>query len=197
MKNKHTTIYLVRHGEVHNPQQVLYGRLPGFGLSKRGQEQARTLGLKLHGKKISKIYASPLERAQETAKLAGEVFGISEVVSDMRLLEVDMPFAGISMRKFMAMGNTYKEKFFAQGMERPETMAARMQAFLQDILKLHQGQKILAVSHGDPITAAFAKLTGIPLIGETFDEHLPMHTHGVQFEFDNHGKVRAATKFHY
>ncbi|HME18086.1 MAG TPA: histidine phosphatase family protein, partial [Mycobacterium sp.] len=62
-----TRIHLVRHGEVHNPEGVLYGRLPGFRLSDKGIRQAQAVADALAGRDIVALIASPLQRAQETA----------------------------------------------------------------------------------------------------------------------------------
>ncbi|MDP7364835.1 MAG: histidine phosphatase family protein, partial [Candidatus Latescibacteria bacterium] len=65
-----TTIYLVRHGEVHNPEQIIYGRLPGFGLSTKGREQVEAAATALEKlKPFDVLYSSPLQRAQESAAL--------------------------------------------------------------------------------------------------------------------------------
>ncbi|MGZ4531393.1 MAG: histidine phosphatase family protein, partial [Mycobacteriaceae bacterium] len=62
-----TIVHLVRHGEVHNPEGVLYGRLPGFTLSDVGKSQAKTVASALDNHDITYVVASPLQRAQETA----------------------------------------------------------------------------------------------------------------------------------
>ena len=60
-------MHLLRHGEVHNPDGVLYGRLPGFHLSERGRQMAQMVGDHLAARDVACVVASPLERAQETA----------------------------------------------------------------------------------------------------------------------------------
>ncbi len=62
-----TRIHLVRHGEVYNPDGILYGRLPGFHLSDTGREQAVAVADALAGRDVVAVIASPLQRAQETA----------------------------------------------------------------------------------------------------------------------------------
>ncbi len=62
-----TVVHLVRHGEVHNPEGLLYGRLPGFGLSDRGEAQAKLVATALAGSDVGAVVASPLLRAQQTA----------------------------------------------------------------------------------------------------------------------------------
>ncbi|KZS57066.1 histidine phosphatase family protein [Mycobacterium ostraviense] len=62
-----TRVHVVRHGEVHNPSGVLYGRLPGFQLSDAGRAQAVAVADFLAGRDVVAVIASPLQRAQETA----------------------------------------------------------------------------------------------------------------------------------
>ena len=60
-------IHFVRHGEVHNPDKILYGRLDGFGLSERGTQMADRSASALATRPIAKIFSSPLQRAVESA----------------------------------------------------------------------------------------------------------------------------------
>jgi broad specificity phosphatase PhoE len=62
-----TVVHVMRHGEVHNPDKILYGRLPDYHLSERGQAQAQAVAEWLAERDITYVVASPLERAQETA----------------------------------------------------------------------------------------------------------------------------------
>ncbi|BDZ45909.1 histidine phosphatase family protein [Naasia aerilata] len=73
-----TRLHLVRHGEVANPGKVLYGRLPGFGLSDRGREMAARASEALAelGRPVSRILSSPLERAVESAEPIAQRFGL-------------------------------------------------------------------------------------------------------------------------
>jgi broad specificity phosphatase PhoE len=64
---EHTRVHLVRHGEVYNPDGVLYGRLAEFHLSEKGRAQAAAVADALADRDIVAVIASPLERAQETA----------------------------------------------------------------------------------------------------------------------------------
>src|SRR5579859_2630210 len=74
-----TTVFLVRHAEVHNPQDILYGRLPRYRLSGRGIAQAVLSGRFLAGRSIEAIYTSPLLRARQTAKIVAEVADLTDV----------------------------------------------------------------------------------------------------------------------
>jgi broad specificity phosphatase PhoE len=97
-----TTIHLLRHGEVHNPEGVLYGRLPGYHLSERGHAMAQTVAGHLSGqgddgsprRDVVAVIASPLQRAQETAAPIAAAFGL-EVGTDERLIEAANHFEGM------------------------------------------------------------------------------------------------------
>jgi broad specificity phosphatase PhoE len=88
-----TTIHLLRHGEVHNPTGVLYGRLPDFHLSDLGREMADRAAGVLSSRDITVVTASPLERAQETAAPIGAALGL-QVGVDPDLIEADNVFEG-------------------------------------------------------------------------------------------------------
>ena len=88
-------IHLVRHGEVHNPSGVLYGRLPNFHLSETGHLMAKEAAeqLKAMDIKVSAIYTSPLVRAQESAKPIEELFGVDAKTNEL-LIEPHNVFEG-------------------------------------------------------------------------------------------------------
>jgi broad specificity phosphatase PhoE len=86
-------VHLVRHGEVHNPAGVLYGRLPGYRLSDRGEQMAKDAAAALAGHDVRVVVASPLERARQTAAPIAAQFGL-EVRVDDRLIESGNLFEG-------------------------------------------------------------------------------------------------------
>lgn len=88
-----TRVHLVRHGEVFNPDGVLYGRLPGFGLSAQGELQAERVAAHLAGEDVVAVVASPMLRAQQTAKpvAAAHEQGVD---TDDRLIEAANAFEG-------------------------------------------------------------------------------------------------------
>jgi broad specificity phosphatase PhoE len=81
-----TVVHLLRHGEVHNPNHVLYGRLPGYHLSANGRMMAAAAADYFEGRPVAAVFASPLERAQETAQPVAERLGLP-IVTDDRLIE--------------------------------------------------------------------------------------------------------------
>ena len=93
-------IHLVRHGEVHNPEGILYGRMPGYGLSQRGFEMADRVAEVLPQKDphLRALVASPLQRAQETiAPLAARLD--LPVTTDERVIEAQNDFEGTRVTK--------------------------------------------------------------------------------------------------
>ena len=87
------TVHLLRHGEVYNPDHVLYGRLPGFKLSELGERQAIAAADWLAGHDVAHIVSSPLERAQQTAAPLADKLGLDIAVDD-RLIEADNHLQG-------------------------------------------------------------------------------------------------------
>src|SRR5581483_1764760 len=83
----------MRHGEVHNPEGVLYGRLPDYHLSELGKQMAERVADHLAGRDVVHVVASPLERAQETAAPIAAAHGLS-VAADERLIEAENVFQG-------------------------------------------------------------------------------------------------------
>ncbi len=156
-----TTIYLVRHGDVHNPEGIFYERIPGFRLSEFGRLQAELLGNYLASKEIGAIYASPLERAQETASYVLSHHPHLSIIADERLIEVSSVKRG-KKQKDLAVDhwNFYKPEYTRLGGEKMSDIWERMSHFFREVVRKHEGQAIVAVSHGDPIMIAQAKHRG-------------------------------------
>ena len=90
-----STVHVVRHGEVENPEKILYGRQPGWRLSTRGQEMAQVLGEWSKAIDLGALHVSPLQRAQETAAPIAKAHGIA-ITTDDRLIEAANIFEGKS-----------------------------------------------------------------------------------------------------
>jgi broad specificity phosphatase PhoE len=86
-------VHLLRHGEVHNPGGVLYGRLPGFRLSDLGERQAQAAADWLSRRDITHLVSSPLERARQTAAPLAAATGLAAAVDD-DLIEAANEFEG-------------------------------------------------------------------------------------------------------
>ena len=143
-----TTLYLMRHGHVHNPDEILYGRLPGYFLSDDGIAQAHAAGSWLAGKSVSAIYCSPMERAQQTAGIVAEYMRELKPVVDKRLIEVYTPYEGQKTAKLAAKGwdlySGNKAPF-----ELPADVLIRVLDFFDAMLQRHAGDAVVAVAHGD------------------------------------------------
>lgn len=88
-------VHVMRHGHVHNPDRVLYGRLPHFRLSDAGEAMARAVATHLQdqGHQVTRVVASPLLRAQQTAQHVAQEFGV-QVATDERLIEAGNLYEG-------------------------------------------------------------------------------------------------------
>ncbi|OEV03370.1 histidine phosphatase family protein [Streptomyces oceani] len=88
-----TVVHVVRHGEVHNPEGILYGRLPGYHLSDLGRRMADRVAEDLAERDVTAVVSSPLERAQETAGPIAKAHGLT-AGTDERLIEATNIFQG-------------------------------------------------------------------------------------------------------
>ncbi len=96
MSGTRTVVHFLRHGEVHNPEGILYGRLPGYRLSDNGERQAKLVAEFLAGREITHVVASPLQRAQQTASPLAATFRV-DLVTDERLIESENRFEGLKV----------------------------------------------------------------------------------------------------
>ena len=156
-----TTIHFVRHGEVENPNHVLYERLPGFHLSNRGLKMARATAKYIatvpQMRGISAIYSSPLERTQETAQQIANALQIGPIILDNRLIEAENNFRGKRIgygegalwknNNWKLVSNLWKPSWG----ESYKSIAARVGDFAREQVKNHPGEQIVAVTHESPI----------------------------------------------
>lgn len=156
------TIHLVRHGEVHNPEKILYGRLPGFRLSAAGQQQATAVGQYLATLPITAIYTSPMERAQETAQLAQAAMPHPlPITVDERLNECLTPHQGRPLAEL----ETFGFEIYRGNQPPYETVAdmrRRLLDFATDMQRQHPDEHIAAFTHGDLLVVGFLYAVGQP-----------------------------------
>jgi broad specificity phosphatase PhoE len=160
-----TVVHVVRHGEVHNPGKVLYGRLPGFHLSDLGRQMADRIAERVKGEDITYLVSSPLERAQETAAPSAAVLGLDVAIDD-RLIEAGNVFEGKtfgvgdgSLRRpthWLALRNPFRPSWGEPYIE----IAERMLAAIADARDAARGHQALAVSHQLPVWTARSFATG-------------------------------------
>lgn len=169
-------MHLIRHGEVHNPDHVVYADLPGFGLSPLGFRQAGEAGARLADVDLEAVYASPLQRAQETAAAITDPHAI-EVRIDDRLTEWLMAqgWKGIVWEDLPEQRPGELEQYLADPLDMPfaqeslEQLATRMAQAVDDLAARHVGE-IAVVSHQDPIQAARLALTHRTLATQNDDK---------------------------
>lgn len=151
-----TTVHVLRHGEVFNPDKVLYGRLPGFRLSEAGQQMAKLAAQALAGRDVSYLVSSPLQRAQETAQPIAAEFGLT-IATDDRLIEAGNDFEGQRVTGQDGVlkhpKNWWKYRnFFRPSWGEPYVQVAqRMQAALLSARDQAAGHEAVCVSHQLPI----------------------------------------------
>jgi broad specificity phosphatase PhoE len=152
-----TTIYLVRHCEVENPDGILYGFLPNFGLSAKGKLQAQALGRYFSDKPVAKLYVSPLQRAQETAAaiVAAHQGLHAETTNELIESKFSRYLQGVRPRNVpLQRPGWFVHKFLPGRLRADEgvyAMAARVRAPVMRILRDHPGAGGICVTHGDPI----------------------------------------------
>ena len=153
-----TLIHLVRHGEVHNPEGILYGRIPGYQLSELGRRMAAAAAtaLKEQGAPVSRLIASPLQRAQESAQPWAEAFGLA-VETDNRLIEPRNRFEGkrfefgLQVLARPAVWPWVLNPFRPSWGEPFSSIADRMLAALEDAWLSTPSGDVVLVSHQLPI----------------------------------------------
>ncbi len=154
-----STVHLMRHGEVDNPEGILYGRLPGFGLSRRGQRMVERVAEVLHagGHDIRAVVASPLQRARESAAPTASAFGVP-VLTNEKLTEAGNSFEGLAVNRHrLRLAHPrywprYVNPLEPSWGEPYSAQVARMSQAVRETLRLvPEGGEVLAVSHQLPI----------------------------------------------
>ena len=153
-----TSIYFIRHGEVNNPEKIIYGRLPNFGLTRRGEKQAEEAADFFNDKDIHAIYSSPLDRAKQTAEIIMKKLEIPVIHFSDQLIEVKSSYQGTKSSELDFLQSEVYLQPLDPTDETVEQIATRMMHFLNKITKVHNGKHIVAVSHGDPIMALKAAI---------------------------------------
>ena len=143
-------IHLIRHGEVHNPKQILYGRLPRFALSALGQRQADAAGRYLQQRPLKALFSSPLLRARQTARQIGKYhpdlkIGISGLINEVSTSFEGCPGAEVDARG----GDIYSNA--GDGFEQPVDLVARTQKFVARARARFRSGEVAAVTHGDVV----------------------------------------------
>lgn len=152
----HTVVHVVRHGEVFNPDGILYGRIPGFLLSELGERQAAAIAAHLADHDVVHVVASPLERAQQTAQSIAQAQHV-ELATDERLIEAANKFEGLRV----SVGDgalrspkhwpKFRDPFLPSWGEPYLRIAHRMLGAVHRARALAEGHEAVCVSHQLPI----------------------------------------------
>jgi len=166
---KPTTVLLVRHGQTATTGRVLPGRAPGLHLSDDGRRQAEAAAQRIAKlKRVAAIYASPLERARETAMPIARARSLALRI-ERGLLELDVgSWTGSRLDRLSKRPEWTTVQRYPSGFRFPEgesfvEMQARVTAALARMVEHHRGGVVVAVSHADPIKAALAHALGMHL----------------------------------
>ena len=167
-----TRVHLVRHGLVHNPEGILYGRLPGFRLAEAGELMAQRVADHFAGKAgdgiprdLAVVTASPLERAQQTAAPIGAAFDLP-VGTDADLIEAENHFEGLTVGK--GRGSLLRPEHwpYLRNPFRPSwgepyrAQVARMERAIRAARAAAAGREAVLVSHQLPIWVTRLHLEG-------------------------------------
>ena len=154
-----TTILVVRHAEVRNPKDIVYGRLPRFGLSAAGRVQAETTARFLAARPVAAIYTSPLLRARQTARVLSHYHPQLSPRTSRQLIEVLTGYQG-EPNSILKPGFSFYEPRKTPADETLDEVFDRMARFLRLVLRRHAGETVVAVTHADPLAILRVGLEG-------------------------------------
>jgi len=158
-----TVVHLLRHGKVHNPGNILYGRLPGYRLAASGRAMAQGVADHLRGADIGYLAASSLQRAQETARPLAELTGLP-IVTDDRIIEAANDFEGTAVG-LTTLGRPatwvrLRDPLRPSWGEPYLQIAHRMLAAVYTAVQAADGREAVLVSHQLPIVSVRRYLEG-------------------------------------
>ena len=170
-----TLIIFVRHGKTPTTGTKLPGRAPNLHLSDEGKSQAEMIAKEIEnssssflGKGVSAIYASPMERTQETARPIAKALNL-RVRTLKGLNECDFgDWTGRRLRDLSKLKSwsTVQKKPSSFRFPNGESFSEMQNRMLRTVDKMrerHPGETIVCVSHADPIKAILASAVGTPL----------------------------------
>ncbi|MCB9438603.1 MAG: histidine phosphatase family protein [Anaerolineales bacterium] len=173
---KQTHIHFVRHGYVHNPNKILYGRLPRFRLSTQGINQARAAANHCANCSITQIYTSPMLRARQTAAIIAEPHALH--VSQSSLLnEILTSYQGHPLTELEKIDWEFYTNV-QPPYETPDDIVKRVKAFFTFARKRHPNQEVIGVTHGDIVCYAMIWSLGLPLTGQSKRKIVELGTDG-------------------
>lgn len=166
---KPTVVLFVRHGQTPTTGKKLPGRAPGLHLADKGVAQAERAGERIAAlSRVAAVYASPMERTQETAAPIAKACKL-RVRTHKGLIEADFgKWTGKNLSDLRKLPEwktvqSYPSGFRFPGGESFPEMQTRMTGAVTELVAKHPGETIVAVSHADTIKAAVADAQGTPL----------------------------------
>ncbi|MCV6982657.1 histidine phosphatase family protein [Mycolicibacterium pulveris] len=165
MSSSRTTVHVMRHGEVYNPDGILYGRLEGYHLSERGHAQAEKVAEYLAGRDIVLVVASPLQRAQETATPLAKRLDLpidtdEDLIESLNIFEGQRVSPGDGAlrdpRNWRHLWNPLRPSWGEPYRE----IAARMRRAVDRAREGARGREAVVVSHQLPVEILRRSLTG-------------------------------------
>jgi len=163
-------IIFLRHAQAeNNTKRILAGRTEGVPLTKTGIEQAERIAKYLASIDISAIYSSPIERARHTAGIVAKNCSLEEVVIDERLTEIDMgKFTRMNYDDMFAKYGNIFLKFYENDpviseheVETFPDVQKRVLDMVDHVLKKHNNENVILVTHMDPIKSMLAKVMNL------------------------------------
>jgi broad specificity phosphatase PhoE len=155
-------IFFVRHGEVHNPGAIFYGRLPRFRLSALGERQAEAASRVIATEPLAAIYTSPLLRTRQTGRIIAREHPAIPVRTTRAIVEIRSHLQGTATATLDATGWNFYEPRLHDDDETIADIAARIEGFARLIAQRHPGRAVVAVTHGDILAIARTCATGNP-----------------------------------
>lgn len=163
-----TVVHLMRHGEVHNPERILYGRLPGYRLSDRGAAQAEATAASFADHDVAALYCSPLLRTRQTAEPVARVTGLEPVVVE-DAIEAGNSFEGLHVKGVRsALWNPrywwrLRRPWEPSWGERYGDIADRLDRVIARARTEAEGREAIVVTHQLCVVAASRRARGLPL----------------------------------
>jgi broad specificity phosphatase PhoE len=180
-------VHLVRHGEVDNPEHVVYAALPGYALTDLGRRQAKEAARYLSSQSIVAVWSSPLERAMATAAVVAARSNLPVLVDpDLTEWKIADGWAGIVWEDLPARRPGELEAYLDHpwdlsfGSESLAELADRMRRVLVSLDARYSDGDVVVVSHQDPVQAARLIMTGRSL--ETQHRDKPEHCSVITLE---------------
>ncbi len=167
--SKPTLVLLVRHGLTASTGVTLPGRARGLHLNHEGRRQADAVAARIATlPRLAAVYASPLERARETAApIARQRALVVRILRDLSDLDIG-EWAGLTLKRAARLREweivqKHPSGFRFPGGESFLEMQTRITSALSRLVARHPGGVVVAVSHADPIKAAVAHALGTHL----------------------------------